>query len=121
MRLVTTALQYLRGFALLFGFLSLARLIAPLVGDVLPDSILGMLLLLAALQFKIVPLHWVQLSANLLVRWMALLFVPIGVGLIDQLELLQAALPAIIVCCIFATLALLPLVGRVYQGWEQRK
>jgi holin-like protein len=94
--------------------------VAKLSAGVLPGSIVGMLLLALLLSVGVVKLSWVAAGANLLIRWMALLFVPIGVGLVDNLELLAVSLPAILVTCLMGTVVIMALAGWLFQWLEQR-
>lgn len=109
-------------FGLLLIYLTLAAgyLIAAQIGNLLPPSMIGMILMVLLLQLKLLPLSWVEATANLFVRWMAILFVPICVALVDQLDLLRSALPALFASCVLGTLALLGIVGRFYQWLEKR-
>jgi holin-like protein len=91
-----------------------------MTGQFLPGSIIGMLLLTLGLEFGWIQLNWVQRISNLFLRWMSLLFVPIGVGLIDKLDVLQSSLGAILVTCIVVTLVLLALIGWGVQWFHLR-
>lgn len=111
--------EFTAGIAIIFALLWLGTFISDHTGGFLPGSIVGMLLLTVALQLGIIRLNWVQRTSNQFVRWMSLLFVPIGVGLVDQLAVLQSALVEILVTCVVATLVLLSLIGWGVQ-WLQR-
>ena len=110
--------RYLSGFVIIYAALWLGNTLSTLIGGVIPGSIIGMLLLALLLQLRLLHLSWVDKSAALFVRWMSLLFVPIGVGLVEQIDSLLSALPAMLLTCVFATLLLLMLVGRAYQKLE---
>jgi len=113
-------LEFISGFLIIFSCFWLGKFISPFLGSMIPASIIGMLLLTLLLQIGIVRLAWVDKSASLFIRWMSLLFVPIGVGLVEQLDTLASALPAMLVTCVIGTLVLLALVGRFYQFWEKK-
>ena len=53
-----------------------------------PGSIFGMLILFALLVSGLVKVDWVKPGAQLFIRYMIILFVPISVGLMDHLPLL---------------------------------
>ncbi|WP_432453740.1 MULTISPECIES: CidA/LrgA family protein [unclassified Agarivorans] len=108
------------GLAIIYAALWAGRGLSYLTGNLLPASILGMLLLTILLQLRWIKLAWVERSSMLFVRWMSLLFVPISVGLVDHLETLFQALPAMMMTCVLATLILLVVVGKIYQYWEQK-
>ncbi|GAA5218184.1 CidA/LrgA family protein [Corallincola platygyrae] len=113
--------SYLSSAIVLLACLFAGRWVADLTQGVLPDSIAGMILLAILLSLGVVKLAWVEAGANFLIRWMALLFVPIGVGLVDNLELLSSSLAAIIVTCLFGTVVIMGLAGWLFQWLERRQ
>lgn len=86
----------------------------------LPGSILGMLLLAGLLGSGLIRLSWVEAGAGFLVRWMSLLFVPIGVGVLDHMDLLANNIGAIVVTCVVGTIMIMALAGWLFQ-WLERK
>ncbi|WP_042421005.1 CidA/LrgA family protein [Geomicrobium sp. JCM 19038] len=79
----------------------------------IPGSVIGMLLLLLCLQFKVIKIQWVKKGATLLIVHMPLLFIPILAGLIQHLDLLRAhgltlvAITALSTWIVLATASLL--------------
>ena len=60
----------------------------------IPGSIFGMLILFSAMASGVLPSKWVKTGANLFIRFMVLLFVPISVGLMEHVDMLiDNALP----------------------------
>lgn len=115
----SVVLEITSGILVIYAALWLGRWLSQASGNLLPASIMGMLLLTLALQFRWVKLAWVDRTANQFVRWMSLLFVPISIGLVEHIETLLQALPAMLVTCALATPILLVAVGKIYQHWEQ--
>ena len=72
----------------LFAFLALGELIVWLTDIPVPSSIIGMLLLTAALKLRVVKLSQVEKMADFLVHNLGFFFVPAGVGLMSCLGLL---------------------------------
>ena len=72
--------QYLRAFVLIYACLYAGIFIASLLPVTIPGSIIGMLILFVLLALQILPAKWVNPGFYVLIRYMALLFVPIGVG-----------------------------------------
>lgn len=108
------ALRILRDFAVLVACTLLGNYVASLLPFAFPGSIIGMLLLFGALVARIVRLEWVEMGAALLVRYMAVLFVPLGVGLVAYLGVLgRGALPFAL-STIGSTLVTMAVVGLVY-------
>ena len=67
--------------AVLFAFLAIGEFIVWATGVPVPSSIIGMLLLTAALKLRIVRLMWVDRVSDFLVKNLGFFFVPAGVGL----------------------------------------
>lgn len=112
--------RYAASALILLGFLLVGTTIATLGRLPLPGSVVGMLLLAAALHFRWMPVAWVEPAAELLLRHMALLFVPPGVGLMLQYELLRREWLPIVAASAASTLAVLLVVGRLQQRLEAR-
>lgn len=89
-----TLLGYIVSFALILGSLVAGLGIQHLLAISIPGSVIGMLILFALMASGLVPVHWVQPSASLFIRFMILLFVPISVGLMEHFDMLiNNALP----------------------------
>lgn len=111
--------RHAAGLGVLLAFLLAGEAVATLGRLPLPGSVVGMLLLAAALRFGRLPVAWVEPAAELLLRHMALLFVPPGVGLMVQLDLLRREWLPVVVAGVASTLAVLLVVGRLQQRLER--
>ena len=78
-----------------------------------------MLLLTFGLTQKIICLEDVRPAADLLVKNLALLFVPPGVGLILYFDLLEKEFVAILLSCVISTFLVLAIVGYIQQKLEK--
>ena len=78
---------------------------------VIPGSIIGMLILFVLLALQILPAKWVNPGCFVLIRYMALLFVPIGVGVMQYFDLLKAQFGPIVVSCAVSTLVVFLVVS----------
>lgn len=101
-------------FAILYLILFLGNYIAVLLPVGVPGSIWGLLLLFFGLITKLIKYQWIFLGASLLIRYMALLFIPVSVGIIKYSDLLLAQanvllIPNIISTCV--TLVIIALLG----------
>ncbi|HEX6912628.1 MAG TPA: CidA/LrgA family protein [Longimicrobium sp.] len=85
----------------------------------LPGSVVGMLMLAATLRLRWVPARIVEPAAGLLIRHMALLFVPAGVGVMAYGGLLGREWLPIVVAGTASTLAVLVAVGWLQQRQER--
>lgn len=116
--LLFTTLVYLRALAILIVFL-LMGLWANRIGVPLPAPIVGMLLLFFSLIIKLIPEHWVAPTCNLLGRYMALLFVPVSVGLMVNYPAVKQALLPLLVACSVSSVGVLLFVGGAIE-WQER-
>ncbi|WP_304167005.1 CidA/LrgA family protein [Lonsdalea britannica] len=112
---ITLCWQYLRAFVLIYLCLYAGNTISALLPITIPGSIIGMLILFALLSSQILPADWVRPGCHLLIRYMALLFVPIGVGVMSYFDLLRSQFGPIVVSCLISTLIVMVVVGYCTQ------
>ncbi|SMB29315.1 conserved hypothetical protein; putative inner membrane protein [Serratia proteamaculans] len=108
---LTLCWKYLRAIVLIYLCLFVGNAIAALLPIAIPGSIIGMLLLFALLSTQIMPAEWVKPGCHLLIRYMVLLFVPIGVGVMKYYDQILDHLGPLVVSCIVSTLMVLVVVG----------
>ena len=99
-----------RGLALLVGFFLLGNLLHR-VGAPIPGGVLGLLLLYVALTAGWLSGVWVERAADLLLRHMVLLFVPLTVGLMDLGRVLSRQALALTMSLVVSFLAVLLTTG----------
>lgn len=107
------------GLLVLLAFGFAGEWIADALRLPLPGSVVGMLMLAAALRLRWVPARVVQGAAELLIRNMALLFVPAGVGLMVYGDLLAREWLPIVVASAVSTVAVMMAVGWLQQRQER--
>lgn len=103
--------QYLRAFIFIYLCLYVGNFLASLLPITIPGSIIGMLILFVLLALQIIPAKWVKPGCSVLIRYMALLFVPIGVGVMQYYDLLKAQYGPIVVSCFISTLVVFLVVS----------
>lgn len=74
-------------------------------------SIWGLLLLFVCLMLQLIKVDWIMLGAKLLIRYMAILFVPISVGVIQYSDLLMNQAKILLIPNIISTLLTLIFMG----------
>lgn len=98
-------------------------LVISLIGEILhssiplpiPASIYGLLLMLAGLCTKIIPLDSVKETSFFLIDIMPLMFIPAAVGLLDSWGLLRPILIPFLVITIVSTIVVMAMTGKVTQ------
>jgi len=121
MKLLKNSLQLCLGLFIIFSFLAVAKLIIHYFDSTFPASILGMLMLFVALNLGVIKLSWIEFTGNLVLKYLALLFIPVGVGLVNYFELIAAYWLVIIFSLFFTTLVTLFVVGHCYQWLTREK
>jgi len=99
------------GFLILFGFLGLGEALAASTGVPIPGSVLGMLLLTAALVSGLVREEWVARVSDGLLGHLGLLFVPPGVGVMLHFDLIRREWLPIVATLAVSTVAVLAATG----------
>ncbi len=117
MKLLLSLLRLTLAIALILACLLAGRWLSTTLLPALPGSILGMLLLTGLLFSGLLKVEWVAPASDLLLRWMSLLFLPIGVGLVDLLGLLQGAWLGLLAVCVLGSLPLFWLCGYLVQKY----
>lgn len=100
---------------IIFGCLALGELVVWLTGITIPSSIIGMLLLAALLQMKVIKLEWVKGMSDFLISNMGFFFVPPGVALMLYLDLIKAEFLPIAVATVVSTVLVLIVTGWTHQ------
>ncbi|MBT9431258.1 CidA/LrgA family protein [Candidatus Sodalis endolongispinus] len=106
-KIVTNAWAFVRAFILIYLCLYAGIFFSALLPFAIPGSIIGMLLLFVLLSFQLVPTLWLKPGCYLLIRYMALLFVPIGVGVMNYYQ----QLGPIVISCAVSTVMVMVVVG----------
>ena len=107
-------MDYLLGFAILLAFQLLGALIHR-VGVPIPGGVLGLMLFYLAMSAGVVKMKWVERTANLLLRHMVLLFVPLTVGLMEMGPVLSKQAVAITASLVVSLVAVMLTTGLLGQ------
>lgn len=97
------------------AFFALGESVVWLTDIPVPSSIVGMLLLTAALKMRIVRLSRVENMANFLVHNLGFFFVPAGVGLMRCLGVVADQWLLIVGALVVSTFVIIAVTGWVYQ------
>jgi len=109
-----------RGTLVLLAFFYAGNAVSALLHLPVPGSVVGMVMLAAALHFRVVPPHWVRGAADLLIGHMQLLYIPPGVGVMVYFGLLRREWLPIVAAGVVGMLAVLMVVG-ILQQWMERR
>lgn len=101
--------------AVIFTFLGLGELMVWLLPMPVPSSILGMIMLTASLQLKIIDLRHVEGAADALVRNLGFFFIPAGVGVMKYFNLIAEQWEPIVGASAISTAIVIVVTGHFHQ------
>lgn len=111
-------------FLISLGIICLVTLCGELLHAVIPlpipAGIYGLVLMLLALKFKIVPLAKVKKAGDLLIEIMPVLFIPAAVGILDVGDMLFSMLIPALIGVTVITMIVMLVSGRVTQRMLRR-
>ena len=109
--LLQKGIQLVRSLVILYIILLLGNLISHSIPVGIPGSIWGLLLLFLGLTTRIIRLEWIYLGSSLLIRYMAVLFVPVSVGIIKYYDLLVSQWKILLIPNILSTFLTLFIIA----------
>lgn len=108
-------MKVVQGFAIIMAFFALGEAASILMGHFVPGSVVGMVLLFAALCLRWVDAERIRPVAQFLTRNMILLFIPTFMGIIDTWGLLRSSLLEWFVVLVITTIAVMAASGYSVQ------
>jgi holin-like protein len=117
---LATTFAFARGILILLAFLYAGNAVSALLHLPVPGSVLGMVMLAAALHLGIVGPAWVRPAAELLIRHMSLLFIPAGVGVMVYFGLIRREWLPLVAGSVVGLVAVMLVVGLLLQRMERR-
>ncbi|ABI55779.1 CidA/LrgA family protein [Alkalilimnicola ehrlichii MLHE-1] len=111
----------LNGFALLLVFQLVGEFLSRVLHLPIPGPVIGMMLLFAALVIRGGVPKGLRLAGEGLLAYLALLFVPAGVGLMAHLRLIGQDGLAILVALLVSTVLTLAVTGWLLQVLQRRR
>jgi holin-like protein len=116
----TVAARVVLGLGVLLGFQWAGTWVVDATHAPVPGSVVGMLLLAAALALDVLPVALVRDAASLLVRHLTLLFIPGGAALLLHGDVVRRAWLPVTIAALASLALVLLVVGRVAQALERR-
>lgn len=105
----------------IFFFYWIGEFLSMLMGEFVPGSVLGMLLLFAALQLGWIKEEQVDAPAKALTDNMGVFFIPAGVGLMAQMDTVAANWWVILVAVLVSSVLVIASVAYVQEQMEKMR
>lgn len=105
-----------------FLFSLLGEIISSVIASIvaIPGSVIGMVLLFLALQMNVIDLEQVDEVGTWLTDNMAIFFVPAGVGLLANFDVLAEYWVQLIIIMVVTVSLMMLFVGKIVQGIKSR-
>lgn len=100
---------------IIFGFSFIGNVISTVFRLPVPGSILGMILLFLALQFKILEFRHVDEAGSFLINNMTILFLPAGVGIMAKWNLISHFWAQILLIVVGALIINMLILGKLVE------
>ena len=100
---------------IIFGFSFIGNVISNVFRLPVPGSILGMILLFLALQFKILEFRHVDEAGSFLINNMTILFLPAGVGIMAKWNLISHFWAQILLIVVAALIINMLFLGKLVE------
>ena len=100
---------------IIFGFSFIGNVISNVFRLPVPGSILGMILLFLALQFKILEFRHVDEAGSFLINNMTILFLPAGVGIMAKWNLISPFWEQILLIVVASLIINMLILGKLVE------
>lgn len=114
-------MNYLKEFVILCVCLFLGAITRSIINYPIPEPVYGMIYLFIALHFNIIKSEDIKQTSDGILKNLAFLFVPAGVGVLAHLDLIKGNIFQIIIIVILGTIITMALTGLLVQFLQRRK
>ncbi|MGP1528157.1 MAG: CidA/LrgA family protein [Campylobacter sp.] len=108
-------MKFIKQVLIIFSICFIAEILNKITSGFLPTSILALILMFLALQFRIIRPAHIKETAIFLIEIMPILFIPLGVGLIKSYKPMMAHISAILVITIVSTAVMIAISSLITQ------
>ncbi len=109
----------MKGILIILFYLIVGEGISMLINHFVPGNVIGMVLLFASLQAKIVKPESVETVANFLTKNMTIMFLPPSIGLMASYKILGNNIVTITLAIVVSTMLVLAVVGKTMDKLDK--
>ena len=109
----------MKGILILLSYLIVGEGISMLINHFVPGNVIGMVLLFASLQAKIVKPESVEKVSEFLTKNMTIMFLPPSIGLIASYKMLGNNIVTIVLAIVVSTMLVLAVVGKLMDKLDK--
>ena len=113
-------MKYVKEIVIIFGITMVGELLNMFIPLPVPAGVYGLFILLGGLCTKAISLSDVEVTGNLLLDLMPVMFIPAGVGLMSSFSVLRPVLVPVCVITLVTVVTVMVVTGRCSQ-WIIRR
>lgn len=113
-------LKLLREIGIIFSIFLFSEFLNKATGIPIPSSIIGMMILLACLVIGIIKIEMIENISNFLLGHLTFLFVPAGVGVMKNFNLIKDEWVYMLIVLIISTILVMGVTGSTVQFLKRR-
>ena len=113
-------MKYVKEIVIIFGITMVGELLNMFIPLPVPAGVYGLFILLGGLCTKVISLSDVEVTGNLLLDLMPVMFIPAGVGLMSSFSVLRPVLVPVCVITLVTVVTVMVVTGRCSQ-WIIRR
>lgn len=114
-------MKFMKQFGIILTVTFVGEVLKSIIPLQIPASIYGLIIMLIALKFKVIPLNEVKEAGKFMIEIMPMMFIPAAVGLLDSWSVLKPICIQIIIVTIVSTILVMGVAGKVTQFVIERE
>ena len=116
-----TKMKYVKEIVIIFGITMVGELLNMFIPLPVPAGVYGLFILLGGLCTKVISLSDVEVTGNLLLDLMPVMFIPAAVGIIDKIEELKAIMIPMLIITFVTTFIVMTITGKTAEWIIKRQ
>ena len=114
-------MKYVKEIVIIFGITMVGELLNMFIPLPVPAGVYGLFILLGGLCTKVISLSDVEVTGNLLLDLMPVMFIPAAVGIIDKIEELKAIMIPMLIITFVTTFIVMTTAEWIIKRKKKRE
>ena len=114
-------MKYVKEIVIIFGITMVGELLNMFIPLPVPAGVYGLFILLGGLCTKAISLSDVEVTGNLLLDLMPVMFIPAAVGIIDKIEELKVIMIPMLIITFVTTFIVMTITGKTAEWIIKRQ
>ncbi|MEI0580858.1 CidA/LrgA family protein [Brachyspira pilosicoli] len=111
-------MKLIKQFSIIFSIYSVSYILSKFLKLPIPGNVIGMLILFLLLVFGIIKESDIDEASDMLIKNMALLFVPATLAIVDEYKYIKDEIIPFLIICVFFVIVIMAATGLSAQFFE---